>query len=793
MLVFKSRAEGLLSDNYNMEGVSPLLKRLLAQRGIVSHAQAEAFLNPASAQLHDPMRMQNMQAVCTRIRAALDKREHICVYGDYDVDGVTSASILSMYLRAQGGNVSVYIPSRHDEGYGLNLNALKKITRTHSLIISVDCGITNGREVEYVKGLGRDIIVTDHHQLPPELPDCLCLDPLMGDYPFRKLCGAGVAMKVLQALGGIEALEPYWDLAALGTIADIVPLVDENRIFASIGIAHMNRSMRPGLKALCRVAGVKQNPEGEYSLTAGNIAFQLAPRINAGGRMESALSCVELLVNNDAEVVEPLAERLGEDNAQRQAQELEMVEAAEKMLADADFTAFRAIIICGDDWNPGVVGLAASRLTEKYHYPSIVFTRRDGVCVGSCRSIKGVDIFQALSSCKDLFTRFGGHPQAAGLTMSASNLPEFVRRLNDYLKHNVPPRVYLPEMEYDCELEPAQLTLETAKELERLAPTGVGNPAPAFRIQAQFTGAAPVGRGGAHLKAVLRAGTAQIGAIGFGMGDMAAQLLGHRRDIVFSLGVNAYMGRENVQAELKAINSVSPNDELNEVSQNFERDYIAYLDNMLYNIDIDTYTPERVTAEQVAALLAQNAQGLLLHADSVAALKRGLITLSGLGVSELPDVRLGFPKDRRAFNALCLCAQGCPPKGYNYYISLGGLLEGSYAKRLAERGIRVMRLNTASDMPELRPSDDLMRNIYRFIASNRMTLAGINDIYELCGAVAKGAGVTVPQALAAMHIFRELELIEFESGKCPLKVPKMHKVKLNDSLIYRRLGEMQGV
>lgn len=788
LLVFRPRDVEDSAALCDADGVSPLMRQLLAQRGIVTRAQADAFLHPSVRQLHDPMLMQNMSKVCARICEALEKRERICVYGDYDVDGVTSASIMSGYLRSLGGDVRVYIPSRHQEGYGLNIKALEDLTHECSLIISVDCGITSVQEAAYVQSLGRDIIVTDHHQLPPELPGCLCLDPLMGDYPFRKLCGAGVAMKVVQALGGVEALEPYWDLAALGTIADIVPLLDENRVITSIGLARMNQDMRPGLRALCRVAGMKQSPDGTYKVTSGNIAFQIAPRINAGGRMESAVQCVELLTSSDARRVEELAERLAEDNAQRQEQEMAMIAAAEKTLADADFTSFRAIIICGEGWNPGVVGLAASRLTEKYHYPSIVLSRSGDMCVGSCRSIRGVDIFAALSSCRDLFTRFGGHPQAAGLTIRACDLDKLVVRLNDYLRKNTDPRVYLPDVEYDCDIEPGQLTLDTARELELLAPTGFGNPAPLFRIQANMATAAPVGRDGAHLKAILDCGGVQLGAIGFRMGERAAEVRGARQDIIFSLSINSYMGVDRAQAELKAIGSVSPNADIARLEQNAERDYICYLDSILYNISNDAAHIREITPEQLAALLRRDAQGIVMVGETPSQLRKALIMLGGLGVTGLPDVSRGYPTDRRAFNALCLCPMGVPPKGYKYYVSLGGWLDDSIASQLERAGLAALRLKGASPSPALKPDDDHLREAYKYVSRNALTLAGTLDAQKLADMIAAGAGITPAQAIVTMHIFRELGLVSFTREARALLVPPMHKVNLSDSLIYRKLG-----
>lgn len=788
MLVFKLREGQDSAAMCDADGISPLMRELLARRGIITRAQADAFLHPSVRQLHDPMLMQNMSKVCARICEALEKRERICVYGDYDVDGVTSASILSSYLRSLGGDVRVYIPSRHQEGYGLNIKALEDLTHECSLIISVDCGITSVQEAAYVRSLGRDIIVTDHHQLPPELPGCLCIDPLMGDYPFRKLCGAGVVMKLIQALGGTEAMEPYWDLAALGTIADIVPLLDENRVITSIGLERMNRNMRPGLRALCRVAGIKQRPDGSYNVTAGNIAFQLAPRINAGGRMESAMQCVELLTSNDARRVEELAERLSEDNAQRQEQEQAMIAAAEKTLADADFTAFRVIIICGEGWNPGVVGLAASRLTEKYHYPSIVLSRSGDMCVGSCRSIRGVDIFAALSSCRDLFTRFGGHPQAAGLTIRACDLDKLVTRLNDYLRRNTDPRVYLPDMEYDCDIEPGQLTLDTARELELLAPTGFGNPAPLFRIQADISTAVPVGKDGAHLKAVLDCDGVQLGAIGFHMGERAGDVRGARQDIIFSLGINAYMGTERAQAELKALTSISPGAEIARLEPYAARDRIFYLDSMLYNISNDAAEIREITPEQLAALIRRDAQGVIMAGETPAQLRKALIMLGGLGVTGLPDVSRGYPNDRRAFNALCLCPEGLPPRGYRYYIALGGWLDESIANHMQRADVTVMRLKGAPMAQALRPDDDHMRAAYKYIARNSLKLSGINDAAALADAIAAGAEITPAQAIVTMHIFRELSLISFSKEARALIVPPMHKVNLSDSLIYRKLS-----
>lgn len=787
MLLFTHQSADNADALRGLQGVSPLMRQLLAQRGIKTEAEANAFLRPALSGLHDPFLMQNMAAAVERINAAIAANEKVCVYGDYDCDGVTSSSILSSYLKSRGLTADVYIPSRHTEGYGLNMRALEELTREYSLIITVDCGISNAQEVAYVKGVGRDIIVTDHHQLPPELPDCLCLNPLMGDYPFPRLCGAGVALKLVQALGGLEAAKNYLDLAAIGTVADIVPLLDENRVIVSSGLAMMNQSMRPGVKALCLAAGLKADSDGNYKLRSGQIAFTLAPRINAGGRMETASRCVKLLTGTDEKELSQLAEYINAENTERQQQEREVIDSADAQLKDADFTSFRAIIICGEGWNPGVIGLAASRLKEKYNYPTLVFTRAGDNYVGSCRSIEGVDMFASLSSCRDLFLRFGGHPMAAGLTLPAANMPEFVRRFNEYLFAHADASLYFPRAEYDTELKPDQISIEGIRELELLQPCGCGNPEPVFRIQGSVSAPRVIGQSGNHLKFSLNMGGRMLDAVGWSMADRLPGLNGSRRDITCSLGINQYNGRETPQAVIREMAPLTPNDAINSLKPESGHRRALWLDSMLYYDYNGSYESTEITTAQLIKLLRRAPQGTLINLDSPEAMKRLMLAICGEGMTELPDISAGFPPDRRAFNALCLCGEGLPGPGYKYYVAAGGYISPGYMRELNAVGVRVLKLAGGDFGSALKLSDDALRSAYRAVAGGKLIIAGIRGIEALGESLAKLAGIAPDQAIVALHIFDQLGLVKLSRAEGSAEVLPMKKVNLADSSIYRTL------
>ena len=529
----------------------PWFRSLLTARGIVTDEARERFLHPALGDLHDPYLLPGMEQAVRLLREAISRKQTIMVYGDYDADGVCATSILLDLLHEEGASLAYRIPSRQDEGYGLNSRAVREMADKCALLITVDCGISSVEEVALAKSLGLKVIITDHHQPPETLPDAdVVMDPLLGSYPFRSLCGAGVALKICQAFQGLEGAARRLDLAALATVADLVPLLDENRVIVSEGMRRLENSSRPGIRALLGVSGLSA------PLRADDLAFRLAPRINAAGRLGDAKLCVHLLLTPDPAKADYIAGLLEKANRERQAQERKMTEAVEKDLAETGALSGAHVIVAhGQDWNPGLVGLAAGRLCERHHLPAVVLTVRGDEAVGSCRSIPGVNIYRMLSSCADLLVRFGGHEQAAGLTVRAENIPAFRDRLEQVISASTPPECFQPVREYDLALPFRTWTPEALRLLDLLEPAGYGNPPPLFRLEnAHVEALRRVGGDGSHLKLSLAdPDGACFDGIAFSFGsiaDAAPQTL----DLLYQPVINEFRGRKAIEARITAIN-----------------------------------------------------------------------------------------------------------------------------------------------------------------------------------------------------------------------------------------------
>lgn len=547
MLQFKPRSA---EDRTPLGGCPDWFSALLRARGVDTEEKARRFLAPKLSDLHDPSLLRDLDRAVELLRRAIAAGDRILIYGDYDCDGVCATAILLETLREEGADADFRIPSRHAEGYGLNEEAVRAIHREgFRLLITVDCGISGNQEVALAKSLGMTVIVTDHHEPPDTLPPAdAVLDPLLGDYPFRRLCGAGVALKLCQALQGMPGVEKRLDLAALATVADVVPLIDENRVIVREGMARMASTARPGLRALMDVAAIRP------PLRADHLAFRLGPRLNAAGRLEEAGQAVTLLTTRDETEARSIAAHLEENNRLRQRMEREITAQAAAQAAEACFREDRILIIEGEGWNTGLIGLAAGRLCERFHYPVIVLSRQGENAVGSCRSIPGVHIYRMLSLCGDLFVRFGGHEQAAGLTIPAHRIPELRRRLNRVIRESVPDSAFLPVREYDLALPFRVWDAKSLELLESLEPTGCGNPAPVFLIaDAGVQEMRRVGQDRSHLKLTLAdAGGTALGGIAFSLGEEADR--GHRRvDALYTPAVNEFNGRRSVELQVQAL------------------------------------------------------------------------------------------------------------------------------------------------------------------------------------------------------------------------------------------------
>ena len=542
-------------------GISELTAKVLCQRGIRDAQAAKNYWEPEKSPFHDPFLMLGMRETVDRIKKALEAGEKICVYGDYDVDGMSASAILIRTLRRYGANVESYIPER-SEGYGLNIPALKKIAADNfGLLISVDCGITNEKEICAVKDL-IDVIVTDHHlpALEKVQSAVAVVNPNQKNcpYPEKNLCGAGVAFKISQALAqefnGIE-IQSYTtdiELAALATVADLVPLVGENRKIVRIGLKIMRETPCIGLNALVNTSGA-----GKKRISAGHVAFQIAPRLNSVGRLKTASEGLKLLLIEDEEEARVLARRFNKLNQKRKEIEDKILfEAEEKVriMREERGGDLSTLVIAGEKWLEGVIGLTASKLVERYNLPTIILTTQDGISYrGSCRSILTLHMKNALDSMAELLEQYGGHSQAAGLSISAKNLEEFALRFDNYVRRKLSDEDFQPILNVDAIIDPAQINLEVAQEFVNFEPYGIGNPRPVLGYK-NFRGssARTMGKDGAHLNFAIDL-EKNIRAVAWNCGNLAPLVENEAIDIAYEPEINEWRDEVRIQCNISSL------------------------------------------------------------------------------------------------------------------------------------------------------------------------------------------------------------------------------------------------
>ncbi len=547
-----------LADSLN---ITNSLASLLIQRGITTFNEAKLYFRPSIELIHDPFLMNGMQEATQRIIRALTSNEKICVYGDYDVDGTCSAALMYLFLKELGADVETYIPNRLTEGYGMSLQSIDYLKeRGISLIISVDCGITAVEEIDHATSVGIDTIVNDHHQAKDILPNAYAvLDPIKPGcaYPFKHLSGAGVAFKLACAVGARigknELPLKYLDLVALASAADIVPLVDENRILVKEGLELINKNPRPGIEAL-----IKSSRMEPGNLSAGQIVFTIAPRINAVGRLGDANRAVELFTTNDSERAIELAKILEEENIERRKiDEMTFSHAVSLVESYLNFDKDLGIVLHDDNWHPGVIGIVASRLVEKFHRPSIMLTTIDGVAKGSARSIPGFNIYEALQSCEDLLLQFGGHEAAAGLAVEIDKLNDFKERFNSVLRMNMSEDDILPDIHIDAKISFSEISPKFIRILDQFAPFGPGNLRPLFLTENVAIVNSPRIVGMNHFVASLRQnGNEKVfDSIGFNLGAFVNYIDKENNlvDIVYSIEATQKDGKAYPQLRLKDI------------------------------------------------------------------------------------------------------------------------------------------------------------------------------------------------------------------------------------------------
>ncbi|HSQ90357.1 single-stranded-DNA-specific exonuclease RecJ [Romboutsia sp.] len=543
--------------------ISPEISQILKNREIDNEKDAEIFINPSLEYLRDPFLMKDMKKAVDRIQKAIDNNENIWIYGDYDVDGVSSTSILCIYFDSINYPVNYYIPNRLEEGYGINEDAIKHIhSQGCNLMISVDCGITSVKEVDLANELGFDVIITDHHECQSEIPKAYAVINQKQDdchYPFDMLCGCGVAFKLIQALTPKEefktSLYNYLEIVTLATICDIVPLIDENRIIVKNGLKLMTEGNNIGLKELIKVCGVESNKIG-----SSHIGFAIGPRINASGRLGYSKLGVQLFTTKSQEKAKELANILEEKNNERQLIEAKMYQEAEAIIeANEKYKNDKVLVIAKEGWQHGIIGIVASKLTEKYYKPTILLTIEDKEATGSARSIKGFSIFDALVKCKSLLNKFGGHDQAAGLGLDSDKIEELSSEVNKLAQYELSEEDLIENVKVEFELNEEAIDLGLVEELHKLEPFGLSNPNPRFIVRdAVLKNIIIMGKNKQHLKFIIEK-ESSYECIGFNMAYLKSGYNpGDKVDVLFQLGENNFMGKRSIQFLLKDIRLSHP-------------------------------------------------------------------------------------------------------------------------------------------------------------------------------------------------------------------------------------------
>ena len=536
-------------------GISTLLAKILVNRGIIDSKQIKVFLEPQRHDFHNPFDMLDMGMAVNRIIEAINNKEKTIIYGDYDVDGITSITVLKKFLNERGLDVDYYIPNRLEEGYGLNKEAIEEIAKKgYKLMITVDCGISGVEEVELANSLGIETIITDHHEQLDVLPNAYAIiNPKRRDntYPFRGLAGVGVVFKVIQAISMKLNLDEkeylkYLDIVCIGTISDIVPLVDENRVIAKLGLMLVKCTKNVGLKELIQESGYK-------TIDSGMVSFGIAPRINACGRMGKQEEALELFLTDNPEKAKTITKRLNEYNTQRQETEKQIFEQAISELEKENLEEKSSIVLAGENWHHGVIGIVASRITEKFFKPTILICIEDDIGKGSGRSVPGFDLHEALAQSLKYLEKYGGHEMAVGLSLKKENIQEFKNHFEEYAKSKGVKDI-VPIINVDSEITKKDINKATVEQIKLLEPFGEQNKQPLLIYKNLKIASIRALSEGKHLKLMLKDENEIINAIGFNLGELSEEyLIGDKVDVVGTLEINAYNGQEQIQINLKDI------------------------------------------------------------------------------------------------------------------------------------------------------------------------------------------------------------------------------------------------
>lgn len=715
------------------------------------------FLHPSLEKMSSPFVYDGMKEAAERIRLAIQRKEKVLIYGDYDCDGICAISTLMLYLKDKL-DVFYFIPDRNKDGYGISIDALEKILSKHSptLVITVDTGITAVDEIEYLKSRGIDTIVTDHHEPQERIPDCIVVDPKVARKGFYDLCGAGVALKLVEALGGREEACKYLDVVAIATIADVVPLKDDNRIIAYYGLKQITTSPRKGVKMLL----------DQDKISAQDVMFRLAPRMNAAGRLNSAMKVVGLFLESDYFLLRTLTEELARDNSQRQDLCEKAVAEAKNMLKGADFENMGIIALYSDSWEPGILGIACARLVEEFKRPTVLFAKNGDELRGSARSVPSVNIFELFSSLSNYFMGFGGHAQAAGVSMSVDQFDSFVKAANDKLMTEHTYDDFTHEIVCEMELPIDTDFLRFAKELELLEPTGYQNPKPTFLLKGEGLRFERIGFS-QHVKYIGK----HIDLMGFSKFAPCLTAKTGRVDFEVSLGVNVFQNRETAQGIIQTL-------QFENVCVTKEESNLMNLHHLLKEGDANLQKTDLNTVKE----WLKHPFGTVITCFSQSDYERLCDELDE--IKRLP-VLLATPRCLNPENCVVVCPAECFDFSfYTRVVVSGHPLSSGYLAYLKGVSNECYALGDCS-CERLAASDDTLRHIYKEIVNLASRTTKMGSPHKMYVALCQRYKASETEFNVALMIFDQVGLVTI-NDKGFVSISKK-SVKLTDSVTYRNL------
>ncbi|MCL2062115.1 MAG: single-stranded-DNA-specific exonuclease RecJ [Firmicutes bacterium] len=770
-------------------GLPAKTTELLFSRGLTSVQSIQSFLNPATKDFHDPFLMQGMREAVARISQAVENKEKVVIYGDYDADGVCATAILTLYLVSKGLEVYPHIPSRLSEGYGLNIESLERIIEEAEpdLIITCDCGISGKAEVAHVLDLGVDIIVTDHHEISSEVPECIIVNPKMPScgYPINYLCGAGVAFKLVAAHGGLDAAMRYIDLAAVATVADLVPLLDENRVIVKLGLNKANLTCK-GLAALYK------EQELDEEISSQDVAYKIAPRINAAGRMGDAYRAFELVTSADPAKIQEVIQQINEDNVKRKALCEEMYNEAVVDLQSEDLVNNRAIVLSHPAWEKGITGILAARIAGDYKRPAFIVVgaganaQDSSVYKGTCRGFGNINVYELLQKCADLLVEYGGHSQAAGFAIEKEQINAFRTKLSELLK-DTPDAEFLPSVDYDIDVSEEEINLEFAKSLSLLEPFGHSNPRPVFRLNLSGASIAPCKSNYRHTHITTQKG---LSIMAFNHYHQNQFLLGaDEKQAAVEISVNTFGKKESPKTILKGI---AP-------SALYIDDDIARA-NFFKNISLKKSAEsasEKYLPKQLDKLLSDNIYGTLLIAGSEASYAKfiGTHTLRFL----LHEFMYAAAANN--FNRIIVSPvfDSLPDlSNYTKIIFLDspvgdGLIP--YLNRRTKAKIYIPHTDNSADfLQDIQPSRETFGYYYELLRQHRDVIGtNVFSFYKAIKARAEKP-ICASGFIAALLVFNELKLIDFikEERAFGVKIVQGVNADLTESAIYKYISAGRG-